>query len=136
MKGDRKYYFFIVSMFLVLFLIQQSQKEPTNYAHTFSHRDKNPYGGFVLKSVLPEFLGASEIQSLNLTIYEIEDQLVDSTNLVVIADNIYLSEEETDVLLNGVEQGLTAFLSASYIGGKLADTLKFSIEQDQLAYVI
>ncbi|MFT6970378.1 MAG: hypothetical protein ACJAXX_000943 [Roseivirga sp.] len=136
MKGDRKYYIFIISIFLILFLIQQGQREPTNYAHTFSHGDKNPYGGYVLRSVLPDFLGDNEIESLNLTIYELEDLLVDSTNLIVIADDIYLSEEETEVLLKGVEKGMTAFLSAAYIGGKLSDSLKFSIEEDQLAYVV
>jgi hypothetical protein len=118
-----------------LFLIQQAQKEPTSYEHTFSSRDKNPYGGFVLKSILPEFLGESEVQSLNLTIYELENQLIDSTNLIIIADNIYLSAEDTDVLLSGIDQGLTVFLSGNSIGGKLADTLKFSIDQDELAYV-
>uniref|UniRef100_UPI00404736BB hypothetical protein n=1 Tax=Roseivirga sp. TaxID=1964215 RepID=UPI00404736BB len=87
MKGERKYYIIIFSIFLILFLIQQSQKEPTNYEHTYSHRDKNPYGGYVLKTLLPEFLGDNEVQSLNLTVYELEDQFEFDHNLILIADH-------------------------------------------------
>jgi hypothetical protein len=135
MKGERKYYVIIISIFLILFLIQQSQKEPTNYEHTYSHRDKNPYGGYVLKTLLPEFLGDNEVQSLNLTLYELEDQFGIDANLILIADQINLSEEDTDVLLDGVGSGMTAFVSANVIGGKLADTLKFFTARNEIEYV-
>jgi hypothetical protein len=135
MKGERKYYIIIFSIFLILFLIQQSQKEPTNYEHTYSHRDKNPYGGYVLKTLLPEFLGDNEVQSLNLTLYELEDQFEFDNNLILIADQINLSDEDTDVLLNGVGLGMTAFISANRIGGKLADTLKFFTARNEFEYV-
>lgn len=135
MKGERKYYIIIFSIFLILFLIQQSQKEPTNYEHTYSHRDKNPYGGYVLKTLLPEFLGDNEVQSLNLTLYELEDQFVTDNNLILIADQIDLSDEDTDVLLDGVGLGMTAFISANRIGGKLADTLKFFTARNEFEYV-
>ena len=92
MKGERKYYVIIFSIFLILFLIQQSQKEPTNYDHTYSHRDKNAYGGYVLKTLLPEFFGDNEVQSLNLTLYELEDQFKFDSSLILIADQINLSD--------------------------------------------
>ena len=135
MKGERKYYVIIFSIFLILFLIQQSQKEPTNYDHTYSHRDKNPYGGYVLKTLLPEFFGDNEVQSLNLTLYELEDQFKFDSNLILIADQINLSDEDTDVLLDGVSLGMTAFVSANVIGGKLADTLKFFTARNEIEYV-
>lgn len=136
MKGERKYYVIIFTIFLILFLIQQAQKEPTNYEHTFSHRDKNPYGGYVLKSLLPDFLAESEVQSLNLTLYEIEDQLSFDNNVIILADQISLSEEDTDVLLDAVFLGTKAFISASRIGGKLADTLKFFTDRNEFEYVV
>ena len=88
MKGDNKYYAIIIFVFLVLFLIQQFQKPPTNYDRTYSHRDKNPYGGYVLKDILPEFMGDSEIRSLNLTLYEIQDEDLFDKNLIVFAEKI------------------------------------------------
>lgn len=136
MKGERKYYVIIVFVFLVLFLIQQFQKQPTNYDHTFSHKDKNPYGGFVLKEVLPEFMGDAEIESLNRTLYEIQDDTLSTKNLIIFADQIYLPEEDANVLLDAVNGGMTAFLSASYMGGKLADTLKFEVDSEDLYYVV
>jgi hypothetical protein len=135
MKGERKYYIIIFSIFLILFLIQQSQKKPTNYDHTYSHRDKNPYGGYVLKTLLPEFLGDNEVQSLNLTLYELQDEFELDNNLILIADQINLSDEDTDVLLDGVGLGMIAFISANSIGGKLADTLKFFTARNEFEYV-
>lgn len=136
MKGERKYYAIIVFVFLVLFLIQQFQKPPTNYDHTFSHKDKNPYGGYVLKEVLSGFMGDAEIRSLNLTLYEIQDEELFNKNLIIFADQVYMPEEDTGVLLDAVSLGMTAFISASYIQGKLADTLNFSVDSDELYYVV
>lgn len=136
MRGDRKYYAIIVFVFLVLFLIQQFQKAPTNYDHTFSHRDKNPYGGYVLKDILPEFMGGHEIESLNLTLYEIQEEDLSGKNLIILADELYMDAEDTDVFLNAVNSGMTAFVSASNIGGQLADTLKFDTDADEFYYVM
>lgn len=136
MKGDRKYYIIIVSVFLILFLVQITQKEPTNYNHSFSHRDKNPYGGYVLKDLLPGFLRQNEIQSLNLTLYEIEEDLDGDQNLMIIADRVGLQKEDTDVLLNKVTEGMTAFISAQYIGGILADTLGFHMLENEFEYLL
>lgn len=136
MKGERKYYVIILTIFLILFFIQQAQKEPTSYEHTYSHRDKNPYGGYVLKTLLPDFFGEIEVQSHNLTIYELEDELGYDNNLILIADQINLSEEDTDVLLDAVNLGTNAFISANRIGGKLADTLKFYTTRNEFEYVI
>lgn len=135
-KGERKYYAIIIFVFLVLFLIQQFQKPPTNYDHTFSHKDKNPYGGYVLKDVLTNFMGDAEIRSLNLTLYEIQDEELFNKNLIIFADQVYMPEEDSDALLEAVNEGMTAFISASYIQGKLADTLNFSVDSDELYYVV
>ncbi|NVK84023.1 MAG: hypothetical protein HWE21_06860 [Cytophagia bacterium] len=136
MRGDKKYYAIIIFVFLALFLIQQFQKPPTNYDHTFSHRDKNPYGGYVLKDILPEFMGGHEIESLNLTLYEIQDEDLSDKNLIILADELYMDAEDTDVFLNAVNSGMTAFVSASNIGGQLADTLKFDTDADEFYYVM
>lgn len=136
MKGERKYYAIIILVFLVLFLIQQSQRPPTSYDHTFSHKDKNPYGGYVLKELLPDFMGVEEIESLNLTLYEIQEEELSSKNLIIFADQVYLPVEDTEVLLEAVNEGMTAFISATYMGGPLADTLRFEIETNDFQYVL
>ncbi|MBO6495386.1 MAG: hypothetical protein JJ978_07470 [Roseivirga sp.] len=136
MREDKKYYAIIIFVFLVLFLIQYFQKEPTSYARTYSHLDKNPYGGYVLKDLLPEFMGGSEVQSLNRTLYEIKDSVLADKNLIIFADQLLMDQEDTDILLNAVNQGMTAFISAEKMGGPLLDTLKIGTDLDELYYVI
>ena len=136
MRGDKKYYAIIIFVFLVLFLIQQSQKPPTNYEHTFSHRDKNPYGGYVLKDLLPEFMAGSEIRSLNLTLYEIQEEDLSDKNLIILADQLNMDSEDTEVLLSAVNKGMTAFISTEWINGKLADTLKLESKANEFNYLI
>ena len=82
LQGERKYYLIIIFVALILFITQQFQREPTSYERTYSHLDKNPYGGYVLKELLPDFLQIEEIESVNLTLYEIQDRLGADVNLL------------------------------------------------------
>ena len=136
LKGDRKYYAIILFVLVVLFTIQQFQKEATNYDHTFSYKDKNPYGGYVLSELLPDFIGNDEIEHLNLTLYEIQDQLGPEVNLFILADAIVFDEQDTKVLLDAVAEGMTAFIGVADIAGKLEDTLGISRRQSDLYEVV
>lgn len=136
LRGDRKYYAIIVFVLVALFTVQQFQKEPTSYEHTFSHKDKNPYGGFVLSELLSDFIGNSDIEHMNLTLYEIQDQLGPEVNLFILADQIVFDEQDTRVLLSAVEEGMTVFLGVADIAGKLEDTLGLSRRQSDFYEVV
>ena len=136
LRGDRKYYAIIGFVLVSLFIVQQLQKEPTNYDHSFSHRDKNPYGAYVLKELLPGFIGTDEIQHINLTLYEIEDQLGPDVNLLIFADEIVFDQQDTDVLLEAVSEGMTAFLGVSNLAGVLEDTLGLSRDQSDFYEIV
>lgn len=135
MKGDGKYYALIVLVFLVLFGIEYTQEEPTNYIHTFSHKDKKPYGGFVLREMMSDILGDVEVYNVNLTLYEIEHDLSPDKNLLIIADNMSAAEEDVNVLLSAVDAGMDAMIVSQSMWA-LADTLGFDTEYNQFSYLI
>lgn len=135
MKGERKYYILILLVFLVLFSIEYFDEEPTNYRHTFSHRDKNPYGGYVLKEMMPDLFGDFNVENINLTLYEIQDQLTPDKNLLVIADQMGAGMEDISVLLEAVDQGMDALIIAQSMFA-LQDTLGFSTDFNQFDYVV
>lgn len=135
MKGDRKYYAMIIGVFLILFLASYFKEEPTNYRHTFSHLDKNPYGGYVLKELMPDLFGDKQVENLNRTLYEIQDQLTPDKNLLVIADEMNMGSEDVEVLLEAVDAGMNAMIitERSYL---LTDTLGFSTSTNEFNYLM
>lgn len=135
MKGDRKYYAIIIGVFVTLFLASYFREDPTNYNHTFSHRDKNPYGGYVLKELMPDLFGDKEVVNLNRTLYEIQDQLTPDKNLLIIADEMNTGEEDIDVLLEAVDAGMNAMIITQRAFW-LEDTLGLSIETNEFNYLI
>jgi hypothetical protein len=135
MKGDGKYYALIIGVFLIVFLASYFKEDPTNYTHTFSHRDKNPYGGYVLNELMPDIFGDSKVEHVNRTLYEIEDDLGPDKNLLVIADYMNAGQEDIDVLLEAVDEGMNALIisQGSYL---LADTLGFEFDTNEFNYMI
>ncbi|MCE7993946.1 MAG: DUF4350 domain-containing protein [Roseivirga sp.] len=135
MKGDRKYYIMIIGVFLILFLASYFREEPTNYNHTFSHLDKNPYGGYVLKQLMPDLFGDKKVENLNRTLYEIQDQLTPDKNLLVIADRMNMGGEDVEVLLEAVDAGMNAMIitQGAY---SLTDTLGFSTSTNEFNYLL
>jgi len=135
MKGDGKYYALIVFIFLVMFGFSYTAKDPTNYNHTFSHKDKNPYGGFVLKDMMPDIFEGKEVSSINLTLYEIEDDLSADKNLLIIADNMSMGQEDLEVLLNAVNDGMNAMIVSTTMFA-VSDSLGFSSNYSQFDYML
>jgi hypothetical protein len=135
MKGDAKYYAIIIGVFLLLFVANRFKDEPTDYTHTFSHKDKNPYGSYLLKELMPDLFDDHEVESLNMTLYEIEERLTPDKNLLIIADNMYGGAEEIEVLLNAVNEGMNAMIVAN-TAYSLTDTLGISVEFNSLGFLV
>ena len=135
MRGDRKYYVLVGLIFIILFAINYASPDPTNYNHTFSHLDKNPYGGYVLKDMMPDLFGDKQVSNRNLTLYEMEEDLSPDINLLVLADEFAAGREDIEVLLKAVNEGMDAMIisAAMYL---LADTLDFNTVFNQFNYVI
>ena len=135
MKGDAKYYALVALIFLILFTLSYTAKDPTNYRHTFSHKDKNPYGGFVLKDMMPDMFGDKEVSNINYTLYEIEEDLTPDKNLLIIADNMSAGQEDLEVLLNAVDQGMHAMIIAQSMY-MIEDTLDFMTDYSEFDYML
>lgn len=135
MKGDGKYYALIIGVFLIVFLASYFKEDPTNYTHTFSHKDKNPYGGYVLNELMPDIFGDSKVEHVNRTLYEIEDDLRPDMNLLIIADYMNAGQEDIGVMLEAVDKGMNALIisQGAYM---LADTLGFEFDTNEFNYMM
>lgn len=111
--------------FLVVFVvIQLVQPKELNWRPTYLPGDKNPFGGIVPRTLLDSFFRNERVVTNNLTLYELADSIAPGDNIISLSDRFDPDPEAVNVLLNKVDSGSHAFISADYFSGKFADTLK------------
>lgn len=132
MMKERKYYFFLAAVLLLLVLVEVLTPKPTDWSFTLYHRDKIPYGTYVLHDLVQELFPGQQIRTSYQTLYEnnLQDSL--ATNVLVIASAFGPDELDADALLASVADGQTAFISANYFSGYFADTLNLASETSTL----
>jgi hypothetical protein len=122
MKGERKYLVILGLLAVVLVCVQLFAPKPINWIPTYLPKDKDPFGAYVTDSLFTDFFGAP-VNTNNLTVYEMANTIKSHHNLISISDEFDADEESVKVLLNKVDSGATAFISAYKFRGKLGDTL-------------
>jgi hypothetical protein len=127
-KSNNKYLYFLGGTILLFLLVNLFSPKQFNWTPTFSSRDKNPFGSFVLNDLLADIFPIQEIVNNNLTFYEAADSINTDHNIIAIAIQMSLEGEDTKALLNMVDAGTNAFLSANYFSGLFADTLGLRTE--------
>jgi len=125
---ERKYYIFLAAALVLLILVEYLTPKPVDWSFTLYHRDKIPYGTFVLHDLMQELFPEQQIRTSYQTLYEnnLQDSL--AANVLVIAAAFNPDELDADALLNAVDHGQSAFISANYFSGYFADTLNLATE--------
>ena len=81
---------------------------------------------------MPLLFPNSKVQSVEESIYDvlIKNDSSITSNYILINDNIYLDEQETNQILEYVAKGNQVFMATTELRGKLADTLNIEIIQE------
>ncbi len=111
-------------------MVYEMQKpKEENWAATYSYVDQNPFGAKALYELSPSLFKGEEIRSSFETLYELY-QVGDSTNnILIVADQLSFSKDESELLLQLVESGKTVLLAAQSMEGELADTLSIKMRE-------
>jgi hypothetical protein len=112
MKKDWKYVLYISLAVGLFVIVKLSGPKQYNWSVTYAHDDKNPYGAFALSELLPGLFDGKRISHSYKTLYEIKDSLGSSDNIVIVASNFSADKEDTKVILQHLERGGSAFISA------------------------
>ncbi len=123
MKGERKYLLVLGAVALIYLIIQLLAPRKHDWIVTLYHRDKDPYGTYVLNELIPDIFPGKSIYHSNLTAYEWLDSMPQKANLVSFSMVFDPPAEDINALLKFVQQGGNALLSAEYFAGHFADTL-------------
>ncbi|GIL24195.1 MAG: hypothetical protein BroJett042_27080 [Bacteroidota bacterium] len=123
---DWKYITYLALLGGLLALLLLTKNKQYDWTVTFSHEDKNPYGGFAFNELLPT-LHNKPVKNSYQTLYELQDSLDQNQNLIIIGSRFAPGKADTEALLKYVNQGGTAFISANYFFGSFADTLGLEV---------
>ncbi|HWA35823.1 MAG TPA: DUF4350 domain-containing protein [Cyclobacteriaceae bacterium] len=126
MRKDWKYILYLTLAFGIFLAVKLSGPKEFDWTPTYASEDKNPFGAFVLRELIPALFKGHRVQVTNKTLYELRDSLERGQNILVLAHAYAADDEEVKVLLNHVYAGGSAFIGAETIRGKLADTLWLS----------
>lgn len=124
MRKDWKYILYISIAFGLFVLLKLLSPKQHNWTITFGADDKNPYGGYALHELLKTFVPESGLRHSYKTLYELKDTIEDKGTIFILSTRFTCEEEDGKVLLNHVNAGGTAFISAEYFWGYIADTLQ------------
>ncbi len=123
MTKDWKYIVYISLLGLLLVFVFLSKTKEHDWGISLSHVSKEPYGTYALNSLLPGHLKNQSIINSYKTVYELKDSIEARENIFILSSRFDPDAEDTKSLLNLVDRGATAFISASYFSGTFADTL-------------
>lgn len=123
MRKDWKYIIYVVGAISLFVAVKLLGPKQYNWSVTLAHDDKNPYGTYALSELLPALFKGKHIANSYQTLYELKDSLQAGGNIIIFGSRVSCDKEDTDVLLEHAARGGTAFISAEYFQGHLADTL-------------
>ncbi len=110
---------------LWIFYADNVRKKPINWYQSFNSQHKMPYGTYVLRNVLPEFIQNSDIRDVNQAPYiKLKDSTLIGTYFFV-NNAINFGKEEMNELLEFVERGNDVFISTL---GANVDTLNLKTQ--------
>ena len=105
MKGSRWFIVFIVAFLFIMFAIECHLPKNFVWKPTFGHHDEQPFGCAVFDSVLSSSLPQGYTFSRK-SLYQLEQE--DTTQrrgILVISDNLRLSDVDVNALLKMAERG-------------------------------
>lgn len=125
MKGSHWFVIGMVLLLGVMFLVEYHLPKKFVWTPTFGHYDRQPFGC----ALFDEMVGNAwpgEYALTKETLYQLATE--DSTKkraILMVAENLMLTEADTDALLGMAARGSKIMLVSYTFGGELSDTLRF-----------
>lgn len=125
-----KYISFLVSLVGLYFLLLYFMPRKFNWLVTLYQKDKDPFGTFVFKSLIDNSW-IEGIHTSNKTLYELQE--LEDPNLFVLCEHFAVSQSERETLLEKVNDGKTAIISAHQMDTVFADLL--GVKMNQVSFI-
>ncbi len=111
-------------IFLGLILFETFRPRPTDWTLSFERDDARPHGAQILFEQLPQLFPDATLEAIQYAPYRLlRDPTLQNTTYLLITDAIEFDPALTEVFLEFIARGNTAFLAAHRFEGSLADSL-------------
>ena len=128
LKGDKKYYFVLSAVFIVVIILQYMQPKAINWNRTYLKNDKIPFGCYAIFNLLESNFSKTLLVNKQ-TIYNINAQTNDtSQTLLIVNDKIDLSKLDVKSLFQFVKKGNNVLIAANEFNELLQDTFKLKTQ--------
>ncbi|GMN11800.1 hypothetical protein MTsPCn9_12320 [Croceitalea sp. MTPC9] len=106
-----------------------TRPKPINWRPSYTSESKIPFGCYVLYNELPQLFSKTKTINVNESVYDlmVERDSTQSSNYLLINNNIQLDKQETNQLLNYVSKGNSVFIAATSFSYFLKDTLNVEL---------
>jgi len=121
-KGEKKFLILFVVLFIAYVATDFLAPRPINWTVTFSNKDKNPFGAYIL-SERSEDLFNEGFDISNQTISELS-QL---ENLLILAEDAQIAGADYRSMMGKLDSGVNVFISANRFAPVLQDSLSFEL---------
>jgi hypothetical protein len=126
MRPGRKYWMFLTAIVLVFGFFYFTRSKHYDWTITFSKNDKNPFGAYVLHTLLDDLYGDA-YKNAGLTLSEIEKiENIEEKSILVICDVFKPSDADVQAMGELLRKGQNIFVAANLFGGRFADSLKLN----------
>jgi len=130
-KSNLKFLVPLIITLTILTVIKIMEPEEVDWNTSFAKKDKIPYGGYIIYDLSDELFPNQEVTLKEFPIYNIlKNNFYSNTNYVFINSYFAPDRLDTDYLLQYVEDGNNAFVSAFGIYGSLADSLQIETHDE------
>jgi hypothetical protein len=119
---------FLLALVLIILILQATAKPPLNWMESYDRMDKAPYGGRVFYEQFLKAVSPTPVKEINVSTYEwLRSEPGDGT-LLVFNSSFFSDKETSNRLLQWIEAGNTAFISARYMEERFLDSLGLKIQ--------
>ncbi|MDR0506911.1 MAG: DUF4350 domain-containing protein [Dysgonamonadaceae bacterium] len=125
MKKSHIYIAFIILLFFLLYWMNLSAPIQYRWKPTFNTGDRHPYGAHAFDKIMKSSWEKGYSHSYQSITNLMENDSC-NYNLLIIAEEFYTDEEETNALLDYINRGGNALIAAHYFSEELSDTLNIS----------
>ena len=135
-KKEKIYIGVLGLVVIAMVLLEYYAPKPVDWRRTYTKSDTIPYGNKILYSELEQLFGEDQVETNNVTTFELEESgdLYDYHNMIFIQENLSLTRLDMGALMNWVSEGNNVFIVASGIGGVLADTFNLELENTPVEF--
>lgn len=126
MRPGRKYWMYISAIILVFGFFYFTRSKHFDWTITFSKKDKNPFGAYVLHVLLDDLYGEA-YKNAGLTLSEIEKiENIQEGAVFVVCDVFKPSDADVQAMGELLRKGHDIFIAANLFAGRFADSLNLN----------